>query len=338
MYSPDDQHIEILKNKPLLAFDENGDFKAQKKQISEKFIELLGEMPKKVELDPIVEYTHEEETYTEYRISFQVEPKVRAICLLCIPKLQKEKYPLVICLQGHSPGMEVSMGRSIWGFDAQAGDRNFAIGALERGYATLSLEQRGMGERRSELREGNAPLPNDGNCRCLVTAMGALLVGRTIVAERCFDVSRAIDLALTYPQIDADNIICTGNSGGGTITYYAACLDERIRVAMPSCSVCTYRDSIGAMPHCSCNYIPGIARYLDMGDLAVMIAPRKLVVIHGDEDAIFPDHGVREAFDTIQSVYRAAGAEGNCALATGKGGHRYYKKEAWEGFERVEKS
>ena len=58
-----------------------------------------------------------------------------------------------------------------------------------------------------------------------------------------------------------------GNSGGGTATYYAACLDERISLAMPSCAVCSWDQSIAVKRHCACNYVPYIANYFDMGDM-----------------------------------------------------------------------
>ncbi len=332
MYSPDEGHALLFQRRPLLAFDETLDFAPQKKRIGEKLIELLGDMPEKTALEPVVEYQKEFENYTEYRISFSVEPAVRAVCLLCVPKLNKAKYPLAICLQGHGTGMHVSMGRPYPGNPPDQGDRDIALQALARGYAALCLEQRGMGERRTEKVENQ---DDHGAPRCHITAMNALLVGRTMIGERCWDISRAIDLALTYPQIDGRRILCTGNSGGGTSAYYAACFDERIQVAMPSCAVCTFADSIAAMFHCQCNFIPGIAKYMDMGDMAAAIAPRKLIVIHGRKDPIFPENGVKKAFRTIQKIYRAAGVAENCILTTGEGGHRYYRKEAWEAFDKI---
>ena len=71
-----------------------------------------------------------------------------------------------------------------------------------------------------------------------------LLLGRTMIGERVWDVSRANDALGAFPEVDVDRVACMGNSGGGATTFYAACLEPRIRVAMPSCSVCTYRDSI----------------------------------------------------------------------------------------------
>lgn len=338
MYSPDGAHFAQFKQTPLLRFDETKDFESQRKAIKDKLFELLGDMPERVPLNPVVEYQREHDTFTEYRIAFDTEKDVQAVCMLCIPKLGKKKYPLAVCMQGHSKGMHVSMGRVKYDCEEpDDGDRDIALQCLARGYAAICLDQRGMGERRTMMRDMELPAPtvDDGEPRCDVTAMSALILGRTMIGERCWDVSRAIDLALTYPEIDGDRILCTGNSGGGTATFYASCFDERIKVSMPSCSVCTYKDSIGAMHHCQCNYIPKIAKYVDMGDLAAVIAPRKLIIINGKVDPIFPDAGVRETYDIVKKIYASAGVPENCMLTTGDGGHRYYKKNAWAAFDKL---
>ena len=87
MYSPDGAHIRELNQKPSLAFDKNKPFDTQKAAIKQKLTELLGRMPEKVPLNPVVEKTTEHEGFTEHRISFDVERDVRAVCILCIPKL-----------------------------------------------------------------------------------------------------------------------------------------------------------------------------------------------------------------------------------------------------------
>ena len=78
-----------------------------------------------------------------------------------------------------------------------------------------------------------------------------------------------------------------------------------------------------------------IREYMDMGDIAAAIAPRKLIVINGQRDSIFPDNGVREAFDTVRKIYKSAGVPENCAMTTGDGGHRYYKANAWGEFDKM---
>ena len=333
MYSPDVAHDRQLAQGGLLAFDEAKDFETQKRAIKAKLLECLGDMPAtRVPLDPVIESVAEHETFTETRVLLTVEEGIRMPALVCVPKSGKKPYPVAICLQGHSTGMHRTMGRCLEGEKPDEGDRDMAIQALAKGYAALVIDQRCMGERRT-IKVWNQ---NDHNePRCHTTSMAALIVGRTMIGERCWDISRLIDYAETLPELDTSRLICMGNSGGGTATYYAAAFDERITVAIPSCAVCTFKDSIAAMFHCECNFIPGIAKYMDMGDMAVAIAPRPLIVVHGLEDSIFPKAGVYEAYETIQKVYAAAGAPDRCALVSGPAGHRFYKDLAWAKFDEM---
>jgi dienelactone hydrolase len=199
--------------------------------------------------------------------------------------------------------------------------RAMAPRSIKEGRAALVIEARNFGE--SSL---------DGyGTSCTEAAKIAILVGRTVIGERVWDAMRILDAVLAhFPSLDERNIVCTGNSGGGTATYYLACLDERIAVAAPSCSVCSYEDSIAAMPHCMCNHIPSIRKYFEMGDLARLIAPRRLIVAAGRTDPIFPIESTFECFDTIKKIYRAAGCEDNCAIVVGDGGHLNYADLIWE--------
>ena len=232
---------------------------------------------------------------------------------------------MLICLQGHTAGFHISIGECKFaGDDKYIETSTFALDAVKNGYAALCVEQRGMGERQPTTKERGH---QDGaGCPCLYTAMTALLTGRTLIGERVWDVSKAIDSLSAFDCLDLDDISCVGNSGGGTATYYSACFDERIKLAIPSCAVCTYRDSIGDMWHCTCNYVPKIAKYFDMGELAALIAPRKLMVVNGKVDAIFPIKGAREVYSVIEKIYKKAGAEGNCALYEHENAH-YFDKE-----------
>jgi hypothetical protein len=143
--------------------------------------------------------------------------------------------------------------------------------------------------------------------------------------------SRVLDAVLETwgAYVTMENSVLMGNSGGGTATWYTACLEHRFAVYMPSCAVCTFRDSIIAMQHCSCNYVPNLAKWMDMGDMAVMIAPKKLVIVCGKDDPIFPLHGVKETWETVKNLYAAAGTPDNCRLVIGEGSHRFYADDAW---------
>ena len=58
-------------------------------------------------------------------------------------------------------------------------------------------------------------------------------------------------------------------------------------------------------------------------------APRGLVVVHGKEDPIFPDAGVRRVYAEIERLYAAAGAPDRCRLVTGPGEHRFFADLSW---------
>jgi hypothetical protein len=55
-------------------------------------------------------------------------------------------------------------------------------------------------------------------------------------------------------------------------------------------------------------HIAGLYRYLDLPDLAALIAPRSLLVINGARDSLFVPEGVRAAFEKIGACFQKAGA------------------------------
>lgn len=322
-------HENLLQREPILKFDENADFDAWRAQVRQKYTELLclDEIAKNAcEIKVEIEEEVKEEGYTRYRYTFESEHGCTVPCYLLVPDTGKAKYPVLICLQGHTAGFHISIGKYKFPGDERGlGTSTFALDAVKNGYAALCIEQRGMGERQPIATKNRGHHDGEG-CPCLFTAMTALLSGRTLIGERVWDVSKAIDSLSAFDCVDLDDISCVGNSGGGTATYYSACFDERIKVAIPSCAVCTYRDSIGDMWHCTCNYIPKMAQYFDMGELAALIAPRKLMVVNGKIDAIFPIEGAREVYSVIEKIYKKSGAEGNCQLLEHEEAH-FFDKE-----------
>jgi dienelactone hydrolase len=333
-FAPETCHEYLLRTtRQRLAFDPRRDFQAWRRTVDAKLRELIGVLPERVPLNVRKEYERENDLFRETRFVFSAEAYADVPCHLLVPREGNPPFPVVVCLQGHSPGMHISLGRPKYEGDEEsiAGDRDFALQAVRQGYAALALEQRCFGERQQD----RPPDVVHVDSRCHHAAMTALLLGRTMIGERVWDVSRAIDALGEFPEVDVERVGCMGNSGGGTITYFAACLDGRIRIAMPSCYVCTFRDSIGTIDHCEDNYVPGILRDFEIGDLAGLIAPRPLVVVAGREDDIFPIAGVEEAFDTIRQIYRAAGAPDRCRLVVGEGGHRFYADLAWPVFREL---
>src|SRR5262249_27693900 len=236
-------------------------------------------------------------------------------------------YPVVICLQGHTSGMHNSVG--VAGDDEETpipaeGDRDFAIGCLRRGVAALAIEQRSLGERAERLQ----PRRSWHNA-CHDAAMRALLLGRTSLAGRVYDVDRAIDFLAVRGGFDLARLGVLGNSGGGTVALWAAALLPRVRFVMPGCAFCTLAGSIAAIHHCADNYVPGLALVADMPDVLRLLGPRPAGGGAGEGGPLFPIGEVRRAFTALRAIYRAAGAGDRVKLVVGRGGHRFYAEPAW---------
>ena len=311
---------------PALSFDKNKGFAEQKTEIGEKLRELMGlDRIKANACEPNL--TVEEDVmmdgYRRIRFVFFSEPETPVPCYLLIPDTGKEKYPVAITLQGHSTGFHNSIGIQKYDRDKDYQPRGaFALQAVRNGFIALCIEQRSMGERQP-------PDPADRGHNCCFQAHNAFMLGRTTIGERVHDISRAIDLLSSFDQCDTDRICITGNSGGGTASFYAACIDERIKVSIPSCAFCPYDDSIMAMLHCGCNYIPSARLYFEMQDLACLIAPRKLAIVAGNLDPIFPIDGVKRGFETVKDIFTAAGVPDNASLTVTEREHWWCEDIVW---------
>lgn len=313
---------------PAMRYREGGDFAAWQRAAREKLRELLG-MDRFAPCAPKTQVDYERPLgpHTETRFTFMSEANWRVPCVMLTPKGAPKG--VMICLQGHSTGMHNSLGRAKYPGDTVAedpenGDRDFALQAAAHGYIAVALEQRAFGEC------GGTPRPD-----CQHAALVSILAGRTLIGQRVWDVQRLINVLKTEFGCSALPFYCMGNSGGGTATFYAACVLPELAGAMPSCSVCTYEDSIGFRAHCACNYIPGIAVYFDMGDLAGLIAPRPYVQVNGKDDPIFLLKGAEKTFALTQKLYAAAGAPDKCRFVVGAEGHRFYAADSWPVFEAV---
>ena len=314
---------------PALSFNPDKNYEKWRDDVREKLISLAGidriaenATPLNVEIEKELV----KDGYRQIRFTFESERGAIVPCYLLIPNTGKKKYPVAITLQGHSSGFHNSIAepKDDENPDYALGRGAFAVQAVKRGYIALAIEQRGMGERRpNERHQKDAQM-------CEYTAHIALMLGRTILGERMWDVSKAIDALANFPECDTEKILITGNSGGGTMSFYAAAFDERIKLSVPSCAFCTYEDSIMNWYHCSCNFIPHSYLWFEMQDLSSLIAPRRLAIVAGKEDHIFPLYGVEKAYKTVESIYAAAGSPDNCRLVITPKGHWWCEDIVWD--------
>jgi hypothetical protein len=299
---------------------------AWQKALHARVTELLGGFPaERSPLRPVILETRSFPTYRREKIVFDSRPGASVLAYALVPAHAKASASTVICVPGHGRGVD-----DIVGVDDQGRDRtdksgyqhDFAIQAVEAGLVALAIEPMGFGCRRDPLnaRQGLS------HKACEPVAGSALMVGQTLIGWRVWDVMRTIDYIATRPELDSSRVGCMGISGGGTVTLFAAALEPRLRAAMVSGYLNTFRDSIGSLVHCIDNYVPGILNWAEMHDVAGLIAPRPLFVESGEKDSIFPIHASIESFNQVREIYSVFGAAELIEQEVFPGGHSFWGK------------
>ena len=203
---------------------------------------------------------------TRERWEIRTEPDVLLPFIVMRPAGLQGKVPLMITPHGHGKNTESYAGvyhNESERASGEEGERNVAVQAARHGFIAIAPTARGFGKTRNAK-----DLAADATSSCRDLMLRDALVGRTPVGDRVWDIMRLIDWALENLPVDGKNIIVSGNSGGGTATFYAGAMDTRISQSLPASAFSSYEESIGLIEHCACNYIPGVLRLGDMGDLA----------------------------------------------------------------------
>jgi len=312
-----------------MTFRANSQVQAEawQKELRQKITELIGGFPS--ERTPLQPQTLEVKEYPGYRrekFIFQSRPGVEVLGYLITPKTGRAPYPAVVAIPGHGRGVD-----DIVGIDEHGRDRtvrvgyayDYALQIAEHGMAAVAIEPMAFGCRRDPVTKAKGL----NATACQPAAGSALLLGQTMIGWRVYDTMRAIDWIATRPELESDRVGCMGCSGGGTCTLFSAALDSRIRAALVSSYLNTFRECIMRVSHCIDNYVPGILNWAEMYDVGGLIAPRPLFAESGLRDPIFPTAAARESFARIQKVYAVFGAEDRVGLEVFDGPHSFSGKQ-----------
>src|SRR5687768_7054511 len=175
-----------------------------------KLTELVGGFP--AARTPLRAITLETRTFPGYvreKIVFDSQAGVSLLAYLLLPEKVRRPAAVMICVPGHGRGVD-----DIVGIDEQGGERtdkagyqhDFAIQVAEAGMAALAIEPMGFGCRRDPINAGIGL----SRKACDPVAGGALLVGKTMIGWRAWDVMRAVDYVATRPELDQSRVGCMG--------------------------------------------------------------------------------------------------------------------------------
>ena len=297
--------------KPLLSFQGStqADWRAWQEKALAKLIELLGDWPEPVSLDPDVIYAIEEDGLIRERVVFDSEEHMSVPCVVLRPVDMPEDKSgrAILCSHGHGA----------FGKEPVAGNRstpelvdnisrhsyNYAEQMARRGYLTIAPDLRVFGERS----DGGNPYPERDKCN--VHFVRGLILGLYTLTLNIWDMQRCIDYLETRPEVDPQRIGMMGLSQGGTMTTFTTAVEPRIKAA----DIIGYVNSwegfgINRANFCGSQVVPQIFKYMDVPDIAGLIAPRPLLVEMGIFDTCFYIEDQLRGFEGVRRIYDAAGA------------------------------
>ena len=271
-------------------------------------------------LEPIIDEVVSQDAISRYHILLRTEPDITLSAYLLLPASANAGTPVFLCPPGHNGAGKYTVAgvRGARAIEESIEKYNYDFGwqLACLGYVAFCPDVRGFGERREELADTKElPLAMKGDCYWLAH-MGEP-IGIPVLGMLSWDLMRCVDFLKEYTitKDDAcwnpDRIIAFGFSGGAMQSLYLSALDERIYATFLSGYMYGFRDSLLQMNrNCSCNYVPHLMEHFDMGDIASLIAPRRLMIQSCREDRLAGERGltnVQEQVDIIRANYAVTG-------------------------------
>jgi dienelactone hydrolase len=233
-------------------------------------------------------------------------------------------FPAVLLLHDHGAKFDIGKEKLVrpWYDDtrlasAQAwADRYFSgrfVGdeLARRGYVVLCLDALGWGDRGPLAYEQQQALASN------LYNLGSSLAGLTARED-----ARAAAFLAGLDRVDARRVGALGFSMGAYRAWQTAALSDDVAAAASVCWMTGLKEMMvpgnNTLRGQSSYYMlhPGLARHLDIPDVASIAAPRPMLFFHGALDTLFPADGIRVAQEKLRAVWRSRRAEERLLLKT----------------------
>jgi dienelactone hydrolase len=305
-----ERQVTSIESEGWTGIDSLETWLAQRQEMRRDLMDMLGlwPEPERTDLKATVTGTLEGDGFVVEKVHFQSLPGLYVTANLYRPMAPGGPRPGILYACGHAAVRTngVSCGN-------KTAYQHHGIWLARHGYVALLIDTLQLGEIEG-VHHGTHRLGQWWwNAR-----------GYTPAGVEAWNSIRAIDYLSQRPEVDPQRLGMTGRSGGGSYTWTAAALDDRIRVAAPVAGITDLRDQVvhGVVDgHCDCMFPLNLRRW-DFPQLASLLAPRPLLVVNTDSDTIFPLDGVMRVHRRLREVYGWHGASAELGLVIAPGPHQ----------------
>ena len=302
------------REKRVAGLGTREEIEARQRWIRGRILSAIGGLPERTPLNPKVTGVLKRAGYRIEKVIFESRPGLFVTANLYLPETGRPPHPGLLLPLGHEDG-----GKS------HADWQRLAITFARNGFAVLTWDPLGQGERIQlyDTDLGGSKVAQS-TTEHTVAGVQCLLLGHSFARHRIHDGLRALDYLVSRPEVDPARIGCTGNSGGGTMTAYLSALDDRIKVAAPSCYLTSWQsllETIGPQD-AEQNLPPFISDGLDQADFVIAFAPRPYLIAAAARD-FFPIEGTRQTFREVSRLYRLMGAGDKLSLVEADDTHGF---------------
>lgn len=298
----------------------------------------LGHFPQRTTLTPTFGTEIDEGTYIRQAITYKVEEDEYVPAWLLIPKgvAPEGGWPTIFAIHQHAGQYDLGKSELV----GLVGDPQYAYGRelCQRGYVVLCPDMLCFEERRplETIRRGNDRLDGVGYERFEFTER--LINGSCLQTKYLHDLSCALDLLTSLPNVNGTRLGVIGHSLGGQETLWLTWYDPRVTAAVSSCGFSLMRAILrDGINHNFAAYVPDMLAVGDTDALVAELAPRPFLLTAGENDAIFPIDGVHAVVERARRIYGQQNEAERFQAILFPGGHSFpaeVKMRAYEFLDR----
>ncbi len=261
----------------------------------EALMEILGEMPVRqaLQLDTLEKV--QLKGGSRYKIRYFIEPGNPVLhtpddwgsAYLFVPDINSgKKSPAIVAI--HQDDVNFHIGKAEPA--GLMGDSTMCYGKelFERGYIVICPDRYYHADRRKTCQDwGDFSQPDtERDMYSWLKRNGVLLSeGRNCWGKEAYDLSRAVDVLVSLPEVDPENIGAIGHSAGANVMSYFVFYDTRLKASVANCgtmemnSYWDYNRPGGVFGSLA---MPGsVCRDVDTHDFVGKISPRAFFIIQG---------------------------------------------------------